>query len=313
MTQLPEKIRFSVMKRIAVIASDSFSQDDVKLLLIELREYLPKQSLIKEIAHFVAHPDRDRGIIHETVNYAYNRCRVLFRQLEGNKTGKGLELDLASLPEDVHDTVEWHFTRIAPNPKKLVIFKKAYRYNSKTNSYVPKGEITHKIVGYIKEAIGILSLQPALTQNDIIEEIKKDFQFLGLEDRVSVIHEKQNGIMACVLSMLHQSYFTLADGFIAKAHMSNEPIIETLDVPISLQGVVKTELSPASIAFTLVSSNLTVSEFFSDNMYDRTSAFPRTRYSEDDHIDVVRDVGNRLVFVKHDTEPKVAVGQAAAP
>jgi len=296
-----------------VIASDSFSQDDVKLLLIELREYLPKQSIIKEIAHFIAHPDRDRGIIHETVNYAYNRCRVLFRQLEGNKTGKGLELDIVSLPEDVHATVVWHFTKIAPNPKKLAIFKKVYRYNSKSNSYVPKGELTYKIVSYIKEAIGILSLQPALTQNDVIEEIEKDFEFLGLEDYVSVIHDKQNGIMACILSMLHQSFFTLADGSIAKAHLSNEPIIETLDVPISLQGVVKTELSHASIAFTLVSSNLTVSEFFSDNMFDRTSAFPRTKYSVDDYIDVVRDERNRLVFVKHDTEPKAADGQAAAP
>lgn len=87
--QIPEKILRSIEIRLIDIKENRFNQDTIKLLLIELREYIAKQSPLKEIAHFIAHPERDRGKILDAVNSAYNRSIVLFRQLEGKKTGKG--------------------------------------------------------------------------------------------------------------------------------------------------------------------------------------------------------------------------------
>jgi hypothetical protein len=99
---IPDKIKTSIERRLSAIQSSQFDQDTIKLFLIEIREHLFKNSALKEIANFVAHPERDRGEILETVNYAYNRSRVLFRQLEGKKAGKGLEFDIAKLPVDIY-------------------------------------------------------------------------------------------------------------------------------------------------------------------------------------------------------------------
>jgi len=76
---IPDKIKISIEKRLVDIQLERFSQDTIKLFLIEMREYLHKNSALREIAHFIAHPERDRGEILETVNYSYNRSKVLLK------------------------------------------------------------------------------------------------------------------------------------------------------------------------------------------------------------------------------------------
>jgi hypothetical protein len=177
--KIPDKIRRSIERRLNEVKLGTFSQDTIKLLLIEIREYLPKHSALREIAHFVAHPERNRGSILETVNYAYNRARVLFRQLDGKKSGKGLELNLAELPVDVYESVAWHFTHISPNVSKLVRFKRSFVLDKVSNSYQPRKPLTDKIIKHIQEAIGIVSFQPALSQVDMIREIVATIRQLG--------------------------------------------------------------------------------------------------------------------------------------
>jgi len=297
--KIPNKIKIAVENRLSAIKSAEFSQDTIKLLLIEIREYLSKDSALKEIAHFIAHPERDRGLILETVNYAYNRSRVLFRQLEGNKSGKGLELDITNLPIDIYDTVTWHFSHIKPNNSKLLRFKRTFVFDKKNNVYRPKKQITQNIIKYIQEAIGVLSLQPALSQTDIIKEIVTTIKRIGLSDYSESIIKEQNAIMVCILSMLHQSSFILKDGKTAEAYLSNEPIVIDMDGKVYLAASVRTELSPVSISFTLISSEVTIKESFSKSMINMDSGFPRIDYTRFDHIEAVRNSEGKMVFVKY--------------
>jgi len=298
-TNIPEKIRKSIKNRLTDIKADSFSQDTVKLLLIELREYLLNTSALREIAHFIAHPERDRGIILESVNYAYNRSRVLFRQLEGKKNGKGLELDINNLPIDIYDTVEWHHSKIKPNISKLTKFKKVFDFNSKDKVYRPQKYITKKIIKTIQEAISIISLQPALSQSDIIEEVVMALETLGFNEYCDAIIKKQNGIMISILAIIHQSSFKLKDGNIAEAYLSNDPIVNDLEGKVYISASVKTEFSKASIGFTLISSDVTIKESFSQSMVNTDFGFPRADYKNKDYIDALRNDAGMVVFVKH--------------
>lgn len=296
---IPEKIRKSIESRLIDIKADKFNQDTVKLLLIELREYLSSNSILREIAHFIAHPERDRGEILESVNYAYNRSRVLFQQLEGKKTGKGLGLDINNLPIDIYDTVAWHHSKIKPNISKLTKFKKTFVFNSKDKVYRPQKYITNKIIKIIQEAISILSLQPALSQYDIIEEIVSALETIGFNRYCDAIFIKQNSIMICLMAILHQSSFKLKDGHVAKAYLSNDPIVNDLEGKVYISASVKTEFSEASIGFTLISSDVTIKESFSQSMMNMDFGFPMADYKNNDHIDALRNNAGMLVFVKH--------------
>lgn len=298
MMKIPDKIKRDIGKRLEEISLNTFSRDTIKLMLIEIREYLPQKSALKEIAHFVAHPERDKGLILETVNYAYNRSRVLFRQLSGSKPGKGLELDINKLPVDVYETVVWHFTHIKPNVRKLKSFTRSFEFDRVGNFYKPKKEIINETIKHIQEAIGILSLQPALSQDNIIQQILTTVKQLGLAEYAESISAMQNSIMVCILSMLHQSLFYLKDGNTAEAHLSNDPVVTDLEGKVFLSATVKTELSPVSIGFTLISSEVTIRESFSKSMFDMKFGFPRVVLDKSDHIDAMRHENSKIVFVK---------------
>lgn len=299
--KIPDKIKRSIERRLEEVQLETFSQDTIKLLLIEIREYLPSYSVLREIAHFVAHPERDRGSILETVNYAYNRSRVLFRQLDGNKTGKGLELDIDRLPLDIYETVVWHFTHIKPNASKLQRFRRSFVLDKVRDSYRPRKPITDMIIKHIQEAIGILSLQSAVSQADMIQEVVAAVKSVGLGTYSEFILARQNQIMICILSMLHQSLFILKDGNTAEAYLSSDSIM-TDEGKVYLAAAVKTELSPVSIQFTLISSEVTIKESFSDSMFDMKFGFPRISLNKSDHIEAVRNEQGKIVFVKYAKE-----------
>lgn len=296
--KIPEKILKSIECRLIDIREDRFSQDTIKLFLIELRDYITKESPLKEIAHFIAHPERDRGDILEAVNYAYNRSRVLFRQLEGNKSGKGLELDIYNLPIDIYETVVKHHSKIKPDISKLSKFRKAFEFNRNNNVYTPKRFISKKIIRTIQEAINILSLQPVLTQSNIIDEIVVSLQGLGLDDYCDAILANQTGLMVCFLAILHQSTFRLKDGNTAKAYLGNDPIVSDLEGKVYISASVKTEFSDASIAFTLISTEVAIKESFSESMFKTDRPILRTDYNDSDYIEARRNDQGTIVLVK---------------
>jgi hypothetical protein len=61
MKNLPEGYNKSVITRLTnKIISGDFNDLDVRELLIELRDYSEKNSLFRELAHFLAHPAEGR-------------------------------------------------------------------------------------------------------------------------------------------------------------------------------------------------------------------------------------------------------------
>lgn len=63
------------------IEGKKFDENTIRTLLILSREYLNNDSLIKELAHFIAHPSRDKGIFHEKVNSRYTKYKLVQHQV----------------------------------------------------------------------------------------------------------------------------------------------------------------------------------------------------------------------------------------
>lgn len=64
MTEHKEKILDEIQSRISRLEQGEVTKDDIKLILIDLRYYTPN-TMFEELAHFVAHPERDKGKFFE--------------------------------------------------------------------------------------------------------------------------------------------------------------------------------------------------------------------------------------------------------
>lgn len=74
------KIKQALTESLTKIENKKFDEDTLRTLLITSREYLKYDGLVKELAHFIAHPKRDRGIFHKKVNSRYAKFKLIDEQ-----------------------------------------------------------------------------------------------------------------------------------------------------------------------------------------------------------------------------------------
>lgn len=75
------KIKQAITECLIRIENKEFDEETIRTLLIVSREYLKFDGLIKELAHFVAHPKRNKGIFHRKVNSRYAKLKLVDEQL----------------------------------------------------------------------------------------------------------------------------------------------------------------------------------------------------------------------------------------
>jgi hypothetical protein len=74
------KVKQAINKCLFQIESNTFDEDTIRTLLIVSREYIGSEGLIKELAHFIAHPVRNQGIFHKKVNSRYAKLSLIDEQ-----------------------------------------------------------------------------------------------------------------------------------------------------------------------------------------------------------------------------------------
>nr|WP_121270869.1 hypothetical protein [Pedobacter schmidteae] len=77
------KTKQAITKCLNKIADDSFDEETLRSLLIISREHIKSNGLIKELAHFVAHSDRNQGMFHKQVNNRYAKQKLIDSQMKG--------------------------------------------------------------------------------------------------------------------------------------------------------------------------------------------------------------------------------------
>lgn len=82
------KIKQALTESFKKIESNDFDEDTIRTLLIVSREYLSFEGLVRELAHFIAHPKRDRGIFHKKVNARYAKLKLVDEQISNTSISK---------------------------------------------------------------------------------------------------------------------------------------------------------------------------------------------------------------------------------
>lgn len=71
------KVKQGLTKCLNQIADGTFDEETIRSLLILSREHLPNDGLLRELAHFIAHTKRDRGIFHKKLNNRYAKFNLV--------------------------------------------------------------------------------------------------------------------------------------------------------------------------------------------------------------------------------------------
>lgn len=74
------KVKQAIENCLIKIDQKTFDEDTIRTLLISSREYIKPESLIKELAHFIAHPSRNQGIFHKKINARYTKFKLVQEQ-----------------------------------------------------------------------------------------------------------------------------------------------------------------------------------------------------------------------------------------
>lgn len=75
------KVKQALIKCFEHIENDTFDEETVRTILIVSREYIKDEGLIKELAHFIAHPVRNKGMFHKKLNSRYAKLKLVEDQI----------------------------------------------------------------------------------------------------------------------------------------------------------------------------------------------------------------------------------------
>lgn len=82
------KVKQALTKCLTQIKNQTFDEDTIRTLLIVARDFIKEEGLVKELAHFIAHPVRDKGIFHKRVNNRYAKWKLVDEQFDKVKDNK---------------------------------------------------------------------------------------------------------------------------------------------------------------------------------------------------------------------------------
>ena len=221
-----------VRKLLAKIQSGTFDDNDVDLLFMKLREHSSGHPVFREIADFVAHNKcRDQGLTNASLYASY----LCFRYLsEYTLRQKRLKVDgqiplwvkkLIVLQIDSCDEDDLYLQfKLSRDTAKHKI-RSLYRDIPHTQmcSYI-KHSMDQETFDLLRHLLGFIKLQPAYTQEQIIDQLvtvlaKHDL----LEDNsAEELRGQADKIMVAVLCLLHRSKFDLKNGAQGSCHISCE-------------------------------------------------------------------------------------------
>lgn len=224
-----ERVIFSIIEEIELIKNRIFLPKDIELLLIHLRELMVKNSLLREIADFLAHPTRDEGLHCNRMQLAYNLNMIFINETNHksspSKIHKGsfhyLREIMYSLPIDSIKKINCKNTREGVN-------KLESAYEVKDDFYYLKETTNSKIIyDFVKSFISNSMEEHLLhtkTEN-IFTELKQaviDFinQFeikIDIGDSFEICRDE---IIVSILLLLNDSKFKLRNDLIVNGYLS---------------------------------------------------------------------------------------------
>jgi hypothetical protein len=252
-----QKTQQKIIERIKLIEDDLFDEDTIKLLLIEIREFLKHETFLKEICHFVAHPERDSGICHKKIDSRYAKLKFIEENTKKVLTPEFIETNKDKPESFFMDAILGYIKtdKIDEQIFKLLIiggiedidnnlFLKHYNLNKKrVKDLISKSYFLHnkeyqiqpslsdmewrRMDSLLKFIRGTITGKPAFSQeeifNDFIRALKKLGSDIGYICDTKKIKVQEKNIIVCILAILHDSKFKLFDNTFGSGVLSVHP------------------------------------------------------------------------------------------
>ncbi|MCD8408522.1 hypothetical protein G1J88_11520 [Tenacibaculum dicentrarchi] len=251
-----KKTDINIIRRIKAIENSTFTEDDIKLLLIEIRERLKKNRFLTEICHFVAHSERDKGICHKKIDVRYAKLKFIEENTKAKLTQDFIK-ENKDKPERFTDII-LDFIKTEKIEKSLFeliilrgiddleneMYSKYYKTNKKRvksliinsyelvkENYLIKESIDRKEFLYIDDLLkficGTVTGKPAFyshdIKNDFIRAIKKLSVELKHTLNIKEFNKNIDDVILTIITLLQDAQFKLFDGEIGHSFMALHP------------------------------------------------------------------------------------------
>ena len=259
--QIPELEQIKINSILKKIELNDFDECNIELLLIKLREYSQRNSIFEEIAHFIAHHERDSGLIHSKLYQFYCRIRF-FQEYQNTKNQKVLDF-YSPIEKYVYD-----FFLNGTDTTHSKEFKKTYGFSreqalskiktsfdkQKDEMYICSNPTDKMLINTIKLLSLRIRVQAFTTLEKIIKSIiqtlrENNFIF----DEKKILQSKR--LQLNILILLHKRKFYTNDGFLGHTFLTTTTDNFGKLQNISLLGKIK--LENIEIMFPLIKTTFT--------------------------------------------------------
>lgn len=245
------KIKQALANCVGQIKNKTFDEDTIRTLLIVSREYLDESSgVLKELAHFIAHPIRDRGICHAKVNNRYAKFKLADDQyhklddpaqlLTRIRTEKelseyllgGVQVDKIEAKlfevlyfDGIQDISEKHLIKYCGMKRKQAIKLLRSSYVKQDGLYYLKAErFKHEIDRLQRVIRGTIEYSSVFDSTELNREVERALRkvtsvFALPSGLIPAIKDNKNDIQLCIMTLLHDSTFTFYDENTARTFM----------------------------------------------------------------------------------------------
>lgn len=233
--------------------SQTFDEYDIKLLLIDIREFLKEETFLREVSDFVAHPERNKGICHQATDSRYARMkmakiggkRLIDEKIWENNLDKpeGFFSDQILNyidPKKISTTDYRLFVQNSLTDIKEELLIENYKLTkkdiqkildncySKNNGHYILKPLSKKsfllLDDLLKFLRGTITTQGVVTQVEITRDLKSAIKKLnklsGFSLNVNLIDEVIEPVIVCIIALLHDSDFIMYDNHKAKSFLS---------------------------------------------------------------------------------------------
>lgn len=237
------KLKNSLTDIFEKVMSDTFQESDIKTLLIDIREYIRDQTLLREMADFIAHPKRDKGICHKLLNARYAKLSLFEEQIQRIDKKSGLDklkfkdeweysnavlssISVERIKSDIFkilfidglDDVEDHVIKKYFGVGKTEILKLLNTSYLQLDGYhilrnLKSKDLIDNILKFIR---GYISSNTAFNQaefnNELEASIKRVIEKFGIDGKyLEAFKIERNKILLCIMCLLHDARLTFYD------------------------------------------------------------------------------------------------------
>lgn len=218
---------YRLSKIIERIANDTFDESDIRRLLTEIRDYLPKDAIVRDIAHFIAHPrTKDRGLVHQDLSlFAYKIKRAVGVDKEPVK--------IKEISEGFYHMTIYGIGQLGKNiiinriphrtDEAVKMFKSNYKKNKQSFKLIEP--ITRRklnaLSDILKNVYNTIVVKPYITKSKLITMLNDAIACLVGDFSKDAIVRNSTDIMICLMSIIQNVNFILHDN--SRAFLRWEP------------------------------------------------------------------------------------------